>query len=130
MSTSIPQDYRDLVDRPVFGHLGTVRTDDTVQVNPMWFDFDGENIRFTHIRSRAKFRNLARNPAMSLSILDPENPYRYLELRGKLIEVIDDPTGAFYQELGARYGNPDTPAPPDAAERIILVMSIERTHTK
>lgn len=130
MSASIPQDFRDLVDRPLFGHLGTIRTDDTVQVNPMWFEFDGQNIRFTHIRSRAKFRNLQRNPAMSLSILDPDNPYRYLEVRGKLIEVIEDPTGAFYQHLGIRYGNPDTPAPPDAAERVILVMSVERTHTK
>jgi len=130
MSESIPDSHRDLVDRPIFGHLGTIRTDDTVQVNPMWFQFDGEHVRFTHNRTRVKFRNLQRNPSMSLSILDPDNPYRYLELRGRLVEAIADPTGGFYQELGRRYGNPDTPAPPDQDDRVILVMSVERTHTK
>lgn len=124
---SIPADYAHLLDRPIFGHLGTIRPDDTVQVNPMWFDYDGEHLRFTHTRKRAKFRNLQHNPSMSLSLIDPENPLRYLELRGRLVDVVDDPTGAFYQHLGARYGNPDTPAPPDSADRVILVMSIERT---
>src|ERR1700712_4710602 len=109
--TKIPDDYLYLLQRPLYGQLGTIRPDDTVQVNPMWVDLhrseDGElTLRFTHTTKRAKFRNLQHNPSMSFSILDPEKPFTYLELRGKLIEVIPDPSGAFYVHLGKRYGNP------------------------
>jgi PPOX class probable F420-dependent enzyme len=89
----IPNDYVSLLERPLYGHLGTIRPDDTVQVNPMWFEFDGEHLRFTHTTKRAKFRNLEHNPAMSLSIIDPDNQFRYLELRGRLVDVEPDPTG-------------------------------------
>jgi PPOX class probable F420-dependent enzyme len=125
MSATIPAGYADLLERPIFVNLGTIRPDDTVQVNPMWFEYDGEHLRFTHTTKRAKYRNLQRNPSMSVSIMDPDNPERYLEVRGRLVETIADPTGAFYVRLGQRYGNPDEPAPADRADRVILVMSIE-----
>ena len=118
----------ELLERPLFAALGTIRPDDTVQVNPMWFEYDGEHVRFTHTNKRGKFRNLQRNPSMSLMILDPDDPQVYLELRGKLVEVVDDPTGAFYVRLGQRYGNPDQQPPPDKADRVILVMSVERAN--
>jgi PPOX class probable F420-dependent enzyme len=127
MSELIPADYAYLLERPVYGHLGTVRPDDSVQVNPMWFQYDGQHIRFTHTTKRAKFRNLQRNPAMSLSIIDPENPFKYLEVRGKLVEVVPDTDGEFYVVLGKRYGNPEQVAPADKADRVILVMSVEKT---
>ena len=126
-SDKIPADYRSLLERPLYGHLGTVRPDDSVQVNPMWFSFDGEHIRFTHTTYRQKYRNLQHNPAMSLSIIDPDNPFRYLEVAGRLVEVVPDPTGAFYVELQNRYGNPSDAPPADKADRVILVMSVERT---
>jgi PPOX class probable F420-dependent enzyme len=129
MTTAIPAGFTDLLEQPYFGNLGTIRPDDTVQVNPMWFEYDGENVRFTHTTKRAKFRNLKHNPSMSLSIMDPRNPTRYLELRGALVEVVPDPEGNFYVHLGQRYGDPDTPAPADKADRVILVMSIaHETH--
>jgi PPOX class probable F420-dependent enzyme len=106
VSELIPGDYAELVSRPHYGHLGTIRPDDSVQVNPMWFEYDGEHLRFTHTTKRAKYRNLQHNPAMSLSIIDPGNQFRYLELRGKLVAIEPDPTGAFYVRLGKRYGNP------------------------
>lgn len=127
MSTSeIPASLIDLLDRPLFGALGTVGRGDRAQVSPMWFERDGNTIRFTHTTPRTKYRNLQRNPSMSLAVFDPENPQRYIEVRGQLIEAIPDPTGSFYQQLGRRYGNPDTPAPADSADRVILVMSIEK----
>ena len=105
---------------PSYAHLGTIRPDNTVQVNPMWFEFDGEHIRFTHTTKRGKYRNLQHNPSMSLEIIDPENPFRYTEVRGRLAEVIPDPTGEFYVRLGKRYGNATQEAPPDSADRVIL----------
>ncbi|HMG65720.1 MAG TPA: PPOX class F420-dependent oxidoreductase [Streptosporangiaceae bacterium] len=127
MTATIPDDLADLLERPLYGSLGTVRPDGTVQVNPMWFEFDGDAIRFTHTTFRAKYRNLQQNPSMSLLVTDPEIPQRYLEVRGALAQVIPDPEGAFFVRLGQRYGDPDQQPPPDRADRVILVMSITRT---
>lgn len=127
MTTSlIPDDERHLLDNPNFGVLATIRPDNTVQASPMWFEFDGETVRFTHSSTRQKFRNLQHNPSMSMAVFDPDNPVRYLEVRGRLIEIVPDPTGAFYDHLHRRHGG-DGMIPPDAADRVILVMSIEKT---
>ncbi|MFE1644260.1 PPOX class F420-dependent oxidoreductase [Microbacterium sp. P01] len=123
----IPREYRHLLEGPLYGHLGTVRPDDTVQVTPMWFEFDGEHVRFTHTTKRQKYRNLQHNPSMALSIIDPENVFRYLEVAGSLVDIEPDPEGAFYVRLQNRYGNPSETPPPDKADRVILVMSIERS---
>ena len=130
MTTEIPADLVDLLERPLFASLGTIRPDDTVQVNPMWFAWDGEHVRFTHTTKRAKYRNVQHNPAMSLLVIDPDNPQRFLEVRGALTEVIPDPTGAFYVQLGKRYGDPDTQPPPDRTDRVILVMDVRATARK
>jgi PPOX class probable F420-dependent enzyme len=130
MATTIPDDLIDLLERPLFASLGTIRPDDTVQVNPMWFEWDGTHVRFTHTTKRAKFRNLQHNPSMSLLITDPDEGLRFLELRGELVEVIDDPTGSFYVRLGKRYGNDNQQPPPDSADRVILVMDVRRVARK
>lgn len=122
----IPAELADLLERPIFAALGTIRPDDTVQVNPMWFAYDGEHIRFSHTTKRAKYRNLQRNPSMSLCLVDPDEPERYLEVRGRLVEAVPDPAGEFYVLLGRRYGDPDAEPPADRADRVILVMSVDR----
>jgi hypothetical protein len=63
---------------------------------------------------------------MTLEALDPENPLRYVEVRGHLAEVVPDPEGAVYVHLGRRYGDPDAAAPADRADRVILVMQVEK----
>jgi PPOX class probable F420-dependent enzyme len=126
----IPAELLPLIEEPNYGLLGTIRPDDTVQVNPMWFEFDGEVLRFTHTTYRQKYKNLQHNPAMSLVVLDPQNPLVYLELRGRLIDVVPDPEGTFYVRMGKRYGNADQQPPQDSPDRVILVMSIDRVSTK
>ncbi len=126
----IPAHLLPLLEAANYGFLGTIRPDDTVQVNPMWFEFDGEVIRFTHTTARQKYRNLQHNPSMSLAVMNPDNVFQYLEVRGRLIETIPDPTGAFYVRLGTRYGNAEQQPPADSPDRVILVMSIERYTTQ
>src|SRR5215207_2339334 len=99
MPVEIPPELTDLLEAPFYGALGTIRPDDTVQVSPMWFEYDGDTIRFTHTSQRAKFRNLQRNPSMSLAVYDPAQPTHHIEVRGSLVEVIPDPEGAFYVRL-------------------------------
>jgi PPOX class probable F420-dependent enzyme len=128
MTVEINDHFTRILSAPVFGHLATARPDGTVQVNPMWFEFDGDArvIRFTHTTKRAKFRNLQKNPRMTLEALDPGNPHKYVEVRGRLTSVTPDPEGAFYAHLGRRYGDPDAQAPADKADRVILTMHIDK----
>ncbi|MCH1881529.1 PPOX class F420-dependent oxidoreductase [Agrococcus sp. ARC_14] len=123
---TIPEQYRYLLEQPLFAHLATLRPDGTPQVNPMWFGYDGEHLLFTHTNTRQKFKNLQANPAMAVSMTDPEKPYLYVEVRGHLAEVIDDPTGAYYVELQQRYGSTSATPPPDAASRVILKMAVDK----
>lgn len=119
---AIPQGFESLLERPLFGQLATVRPDGKPQVTPMWFAWDGDALRFTHTTKRQKYRNIAANPNVAMSISDPEDPYRYLEVRGVVEEIVPDPTGAFYLELNDRYAGPLTEPPPDKADRVILIV--------
>jgi PPOX class probable F420-dependent enzyme len=123
MST-VPADHLDLLERPIVASLATVRPDGTPQVNPMWFVSDGSVVRFTHTDERQKFRNLKLNPNVAISIQDPDNPYRYLEVRGVVDSITPDPEGAFYRELAVRYGRDRGSAPSDAPHRVILQVTI------
>lgn len=98
----IPENLAHLLENPYYGSLGTVGPDNTAQVSTMWFEREGDTLRFTHTTKRAKYRNLQRNPSMSFSVFDPELEFRHLELRGHLAEVIPDPEAEFYDRLAAR----------------------------
>lgn len=124
MPAKVPAEYLDLLKRPLFASLATTGPKGQPQVNPMWFEWDGQRVRFTHTNYRQKYRNLKRDPRAAISIYDPEKPYRYLELRGVVEEIVEDPTGSFYQQLSRRYGG-DGAAPPDADRRVVLVFRPE-----
>jgi PPOX class probable F420-dependent enzyme len=100
-----PESHADLLERPLFAHLATVRPDGSPQSSVMWFDWDGKRIRMTHTKTRQKFHNLTREPRIALSIADPADGYRFLELRG-VVEAIedDDAEASFYKSLQHRYG--------------------------
>ncbi|MCW2541440.1 MAG: Pyridoxamine 5-phosphate oxidase-related FMN-binding protein [Frankiales bacterium] len=118
--SEIPAGYEELLVRPLIGHLATVRPDGAPSVTPMWYAWDGELLRFTHTTKRTRLRNIEHNPHVSLSVVDPEQPYRYLQARGIVEDVEADPTGAFYVELAERYGM-DNPQPPaDHEDRVIV----------
>jgi PPOX class probable F420-dependent enzyme len=117
-----PDGYEDLLERPIVGTLATVRRDGAPSATPMWFKWDGEGLRFTHTTKRQKLKHLEAEPRLSFTIIDPDNPYRYLEVRGVVDRVEDDPTGSFYVELGKRYGNAEQTPPPDSADRVVIVV--------
>ena len=98
-----PASHQDLLDRPLFAHLATVRPDGTPQSGLMWFAWDGERARFSHTRTRQKVRNLAHEPRLSFHLVDPDNPYRTLEVRGRVESIEADPEAAFYRSLQERY---------------------------
>jgi PPOX class probable F420-dependent enzyme len=100
-----PESHADLLEKPTFAHLATVRPDGSPQSSVMWFDWDGEVIRMTHTKTRQKFRNLENEPRIALSIADPADGYRFLEVRGTVESIeADDDQASFYQSLQKRYG--------------------------
>jgi PPOX class probable F420-dependent enzyme len=100
-----PPTHIDLLERPLFAHMATVRADGAPQVNPMWFlwEPDQQVIKLTHTKTRHNYRYIQSQPRVALSITDPDDPYRYLQVRGVVEKVEDDPTGTFYQTLQQRY---------------------------
>jgi PPOX class probable F420-dependent enzyme len=116
-----PESHADLLDQPTFAHLATVRPDGSPQSSVMWFAWDGERIRMTHTKTRQKFRNLGAEPRVALSIADPADGYRFLEVRGAVESIEDDDAEAsFYKSLQHRYGM-EYPVP-DADVRVIITI--------
>ncbi|MDT0464333.1 PPOX class F420-dependent oxidoreductase [Streptomyces gibsoniae] len=118
----VPDSHRDLLERPLFGHLATIRRTGGPQVNPMWFSWDGEYIRFTNTTIRYKYKNITANPPVAVSVNDPEQPYRYLEIRGEVVRIDDDSSAEFFARLAERYGMKLDGPPPDAEHRIVYVV--------
>jgi PPOX class probable F420-dependent enzyme len=82
----IPASHADLFKKKAFAHLATVMPDGKPQVTPIWVDYDGRNVVFNTAEGRQKDKNLQRDARVAMSILDPDNPYRYLEVRGRIVE--------------------------------------------
>src|SRR5215831_2182746 len=89
MASIIPNEYLDLFQKRAFANLATLMPDGSPQVTPVWVDFDGTHVLVNSARGRQKDKNMQKNARVALSILDPDNPYRYLEIRGK-VEVITE----------------------------------------
>ena len=124
MVPEVPASHADLLEKPLFAHLATVRPDGSPQSSIMWFGWDGSRIRMTHTRRRQKFANLSREPRVALSIADPDDQYRFLEIRGTVETIEDDLGTEFYKSLQRRYGL-DRPVPnPDA--RVVITIRPDR----
>lgn len=100
---AIPEQYRDLFQKKTFAHLATIGADGAPQVTPVWCDFDGTHVRFNTAKGRVKDRNLRRNPKVALAIQDPENPYRYIQIRGRVAAITEQGADAHIDSLAKKY---------------------------
>lgn len=100
---TIPEQYSDLFQKKAFAHLATVNADGTPQVTPVWIDFDGIHVRFNTAKGRVKDRNLRRVPKVALAIMDPDNPYRYLRISGRVVEVTERGADQHIDTLAKKY---------------------------
>ncbi|MEN6571816.1 MAG: PPOX class F420-dependent oxidoreductase [Anaerolineaceae bacterium] len=87
MSVEIPPEFLDLFQKKAFGHLATLMPDGTPQISPVWVDYDGRFLLVNSVKGRQKDRNIRRDGHVALEIQDPDNPYRYMLVRGLVIEV-------------------------------------------
>ena len=126
--TTIPADYSDLLDKRVFWHVATIGPDGQIQSSPVWGGFDDGHFVFSLTRGRRKFRNLEQNPTIAVSGTDPENPYRYLEIRGRVVRVDDDSSNAFIDSMAKKYmGVDEYPFHQPGDHRVVMV--VQPSHT-
>ena len=104
----VPEKYLDILEGPNLAHLATVMPDGSPQVTPVWFEFDGQLITFNSAKGRQKDKNLRHSPKVSMSIVDPKNPYRYLEVRGEIVEITEADGDAVIDQLAKRYMGVDS----------------------
>ena len=103
MAAKIPSSYLDLFRKKAFGHLATLMADGSPQVSPVWVDFDGECVVVNSVRHRLKVRNVRRDSHVALSVQDPENPYRYVEVRGRVVAIAEKSATEHIDALARRY---------------------------
>jgi PPOX class probable F420-dependent enzyme len=107
MPVDIPDKFKDLLEKAAFAHLATLMPDGSPQVTPVWFAYDGNHILVNSALGRVKDRNMRRNPHVALSIMDPANPYRYMEVRGQVAEITQEGADQLIDKLAKKYMNVD-----------------------
>jgi PPOX class probable F420-dependent enzyme len=124
----IPEGYEDLLESTALAHVTTLGPHGEPQSNPVWFDWDGEHVKFSQTKTRQKYRNLQRDPRIALSIVDPENPYRYLEIRGEVTRTEEDPNIDFVSSMAKKYLGLDRyPYHQPGDERVVVFVRPEHT---
>lgn len=122
-SQAIPAGYEDLLDSTALAHAATLGPDGEPQTTPVWFGWDGEHIMFSQTTGRQKYRNLKRDPRVALSIVDEKNPYRYIEVRGKVVSIEPDPDRAFINKMSKKYlGKDEYPYHRPGDERVVIIV--------
>ena len=118
---SIPESFQNLFEKETFAHVTTLFPDGRPQTTPVWIDYDAETDRIlvNTERHRQKTKNVERNLAVSVSMLDPENPYRYLSITGEVTDITTDGAREHIDELSQRYFGEPYPAEIES-ERVIL----------
>lgn len=124
----IADSHFDLFKKQAFAHLATLMPDGKPQVTPVWIDYDGHHILMNTAEGRQKDRNLKRDGKVALSILDPENPYRYLEVRGKVVERTYEGADAHIDAMAKKYlGQDKYPFRQPGEVRVIFKIVPEHT---
>ncbi|HEV8674516.1 MAG TPA: PPOX class F420-dependent oxidoreductase [Methylomirabilota bacterium] len=127
MAATIPDKFKDLFQKKAFASLATVMPDGSPQVTPVWCDFDGTHIRVNSAKGRVKDRNMRRSPKVALAVLDPDNPYRHLAVRGRVVEVTEQGADAHIDTLAKKYLGQDRYPNRRAGEvRVIYKIQPER----
>jgi PPOX class probable F420-dependent enzyme len=103
MAAKIPKNFKDLLNKATFAHLATTMADGRPQVTPVWIDFDGTHVLVNSATGRVKDKNMRRDNRVALSILDADNPYRYLSILGEVVEVTETGANEHIDRLAKKY---------------------------
>ncbi len=124
---SIPEKFSDLFKKKAFASLATVLPDGSPQVTPVWVDYDGRYVLVNSAVGRKKDKNIRQNPKVSVAIIDPDNPYRYVEIRGRVAEITQDGADQHIDKMAKKYLDKDKYPFRQAGEQRVLY-KIEPEH--
>ena len=127
-TSTIPETHEDILAKRGFAHLATISDRGQPQSHPVWYDYRDGEILLSTTRDRQKFRNITANPTVALSITDPDDPYRYIEVRGPVARVEEDPDRSFIDRLARKYMGRDE-YPDKSGERVVLYIRPEHAAT-
>jgi PPOX class probable F420-dependent enzyme len=99
--------FRDLFDKKTFASLATVMPDGTPQVTPVWIDYDGKSILVNSARGRRKDKNMKVGAPVAIALIDPDNPYRHLQVRGRVTEVTEKGADEHIDRMAKKYLDKD-----------------------
>jgi len=127
MAASIPDSHRDLFDKKAFAHLGTLMPDGSPQVTPVWCEVDGDHVVVNSAKGRRKDKNMRTDARVAIELSDPDNPYRYLEVRGRVVEVTEEGADAHIDKLAKKYMGVDSyPYRQESEVRVIYRIEPDR----
>ena len=122
MAAYIPVEFRDLFEKKAFAHLATIMEDGTPQVTPVWVDYDGTHVLVNSAKGRVKDRNMEERPNVAVEISDPDNPYRYLAVRGRVVGIDENDARAHIDKLAKKYTGADKyPGSQDETRRVYRI---------
>ena len=127
---AIPDKYADLLHKKAFAQLATLMPDGSPQVSPVWFEFDGKHILVNSAKGRVKDKNMRRDARVGLDILDPDNPYRHLSIRGRVVDITEKGADEHIDKLTKKYINQDKyPYRGPGEVRVIYKIEPENAHS-
>ena len=100
---SIPETHADILDKPAFAHLSTLMSDGSPHTAPVWIDTDDGYVVINSAEGRLKDRNVRRDPRVAISITDPENPYRSLAIRGRVVKITNEGADEHINRMAKKY---------------------------
>jgi PPOX class probable F420-dependent enzyme len=127
---TIPASHADILSKQAFAHLATLNRDGSPQVTPVWVDFDGTHVVINTAKGRVKHKNLEREPRVAVSITDPDNPYRYLGVQGRVVEMTETGGDAHIDKMAKKYlGKDSYPFRQPGEVRLVVKIAPEKVHT-
>ncbi len=125
---TVPPEFLDILDKRSFWHVATTGPAGTPQTSPVWAAFDGNHVEFSLVAGCQKHGNLLANPELSMSALDPDDSYRYLEVRGRVTSIRSDVDLEFINAMARKYLDVDEYPYLQPGEELVVV-SVEPTRT-
>jgi PPOX class probable F420-dependent enzyme len=129
-SSKIPEKFLDLLTtKKPLASIATIMPDGTPQVTPVWFDYTNGKIRINTARGRVKAKNMKVGSKVALAIVDPENAYRYIGIRGPVVEEDEKNADAHIDSLAKKYLNQDKyPFRSPGEQRVTYVIEPQSVH--
>jgi PPOX class probable F420-dependent enzyme len=128
--TDIPEKFRDLMTKKAFANIATVMADGSPQVTPVWFDYTNGKIRVNTAKGRVKARTMTQGAKVALAIMDPDNAYRYVQVRGTVARATEEGADQHIDSLAQRYlGKATYPFRQPGEVRVTIEITPESVNT-